>query len=156
MMNNWIMAKAKFGQENERGELKMVVQPYLMDALSYAEAEGRLYEELKDEVKGEVLCLSVSKTNVREVFDYEDSTYWWKAKVTYFLDTDSGTDKKVANNFLVNAENIEQATERMKNSLQGMMVTWQIEKLELTTIAEVWHYAKPEAEATAETEVNND
>ena len=51
---------------------KKVTEPYLVDALSFTEAEARIIEEMTPYVSGEFTVAAVAKANYSELFFAED------------------------------------------------------------------------------------
>lgn len=140
-MNSWFTIKVKYTKQLEDGRLKRVTEPYLVDAISFTDAEARIYEEVGTHVKGEFLITGISKTDYADVFYYEDAEDWYKCKLTYVsVDADSGKEKKISNNFLVTAHNVKQAYERIKESLADMTVTFEVPSIMLSPIVEVMPY----------------
>jgi len=140
-MNSWFTIKVKYTKQLEDGRLKRVTEPYLVDAISFTDAEARIYEEVGTNIKGEFLITGISKTDYADIFYYEDADDWYKCKLTYVTaDADSGKEKKVSNNFLVTAHNVKQAFERIKESLSDMTVTFEIPSIMLSPIVEVLPY----------------
>lgn len=140
-MNSWFTIKVKYTKQLEDGRLKRVTEPYLVDAISFTDAEARIYEEVGTNVKGEFLITGISKTDYADIFYYEDADDWYKCKLTYVsVDADSGKEKKISNNFLVTAHNVKQAYERIKESLSDMTVTFEIPSIMLSPIVEVMPY----------------
>ena len=145
-MNTWFTVKAKYTKQLEDGRLKRVTEPYLVDAMSFTDAEARIYHELGQMVQGEFLITGIAKTDYADIFHYEDADDWYKCKLTYVsVDADSGKEKKVTNNFLVTANNIKEAYDRIHESLSEMMVTFEIPAINLTPIEEIFPY-DPELE----------
>ena len=100
-MNNWFTVKVKYTKQLEDGRLKRVTEPYLIDAVSFMEAETRMMQVIEQTVQGDVSITGISKTEFADIFYYEDSETWYKCKLTYVsIDGDEGKEKKVANNFL--------------------------------------------------------
>lgn len=140
-MNSWYTVKIKYIKELEDGRLKSVSEPYLVDSVSFTDAEARMYEEVGSQVRGEFLITGITKTDYADIFYYEDCDEWYKCKVTYeTMDADSGKSKNVANNYLVTAANVHQAYERIKESLGDMLVTIEIPSIALSPIVEVLPY----------------
>ncbi|WP_320003940.1 DUF4494 domain-containing protein [Shiella aurantiaca] len=140
-MNNWFVCKIKYAKEDEYGRLKNVNEPYLVDAMSFTEAEARMYEELGTLIRGEMQVSSMSKANISEVFRYEDSDTWFKCKITYVItDGDSAMEKKVTNYFLVSAHDVKQAYERIYESLNNMLVSFEVPDVVKSPIVEVFEF----------------
>lgn len=140
-MNSWYTVKIKYTKQLEDGRLKRVTEPYLIDAVSFTDAEARIYEEVGSSIQGEFLITGISKTDFADIFYYEDCDDWYKCKLTYVsMDTDSGKEKKISANYLVTAANIQQAYERIHESMEEMMVTFEIPSISLSSIVEVLPY----------------
>lgn len=140
-MNSWFTIKVKYTKQLEDGRLKRVTEPYLVDAISFTDAEARIYEEVGTNIKGEFLITGISKTDYADIFYYEDADDWYKCKLTYVsVDADSGKEKKISSNFLVTATNVKEAYERIKESLSDMTVTFEIPSIMLSPIVEVMPY----------------
>lgn len=147
-MNSWFTVKVKYTKQLEDGRLKRVTEPYLVDAVSFTDAEARIYEEVGTRVQGEFLITGISKTEFADIFYYEDAEDWYKCKLTYVsMDADSGKEKKVSHNFLVTAHNVKEAYERIQESMSEMLVTFEIPSIILTPIVEVLPY-NPDFDST--------
>lgn len=151
-MRAWYQVKVKFQkQDEETGLLKMVTEAYYFDAVNYTEVETRANAELKDSFRGEWSVTHVSKTKILDVFRYDEGDYWYRCKVTYAVaDADSGKEKKVSNLMLVNAADVMEAHNRLRDSLQDMMVTFRVPEVVETAIVEVYAYPSPDKESDGE------
>ena len=138
-MKIWYSCKVKFSRETEDGFLKQVTENYLVDAISYTEAETRIYGLMEQNVHGEFSVTNISKTNLSEVINYEDEEAWFKCKVTYStVDGDKGKEVKVTTYFLVAAAHVKQAYERVEDNLSSMLVPFDIPSINLTNFVEVY------------------
>jgi hypothetical protein len=140
-MHTWFLAKVKCIREDEKGSLRKFTDQYLIDAMSFTEAEAKAHQEISGFVKGEFEISGLSKSNVTEVFEYSKDELWYKAKVTHMVeDADSGKSKKYNLYMLVSAGNLREAYDRLEDNLAGMMNGPKIVQLQETTILEVfWH-----------------
>ncbi len=146
-MNSWYTVKVKYTKEFQDGTLKRVTEPYLVNSVSFTDAEARIYQEVGEFIRGEFLVTSISKTDFADIFQYDDVDTWYKCKVSYVSeDADSGKEKKVNNNFLVSAGNAKEAYDRIEESLKGLMVTYEIPMISLTQIVEIYPYEAMEGE----------
>lgn len=140
-MNTWYTAKAKYTKEFPDGTLKRVTEPYLVSALSFTEAEARMYKEVGEFVRGEFLITGINPTSYADIFHYDDAEDWFKCKVVYVTqDADSGRETKVSNSFLVSAHNVKEAYTRIEESLKGLMVAYEIPSIQRTSIVEIFPY----------------
>ena len=142
-MRTWFEARVKYAKENEQGLLKSVAEKYLLDAVSFTEAETVIYKEIGERVRGDFQVTHISKSNIVDVFDYSDGNPWFKAKVQYIIaDADSGKEKKVTQHMPVTAVSVPQAHERIQESLKNMLVSFQVPDVVETKILEVFPYEK--------------
>ncbi|MEC7753232.1 MAG: DUF4494 domain-containing protein [Bacteroidota bacterium] len=144
-MKTWFTCKVKYQKEDEHGRLKNVTEAYLADALSFTEAEARIYEEMGQRVMGEFAVTSIAKSKIVDVFEYKDADQFFQAKVSYMVaDADSGKEKKVTNIMLVTAHDVKMAYERIHESLNNMLVTFVVPEVKESPILEVFHHYKDE------------
>jgi hypothetical protein len=145
-MNTWFECKVKYEKIDEQtGKQKKVNEPYLIDAVSYTEAESRINAEMEQYVSGEFSVPSIKKANYTDLFFFDDGDKWYKAKVMFVsIDEEAGKEKKVANQMLVIASDIKEAYDRINKSMEGMVVDYEIVLLQETNIADVFPYFKDE------------
>lgn len=140
-MNSWYTVKVKFTKEFLDGSLKRVTEPYLVNALSFSEAESRIYTEVGETIRGEFIVTDISRTDFADIFHYDDADVWYKCKVSYITeDADSGKEKKVDNDFLVSAHDVKEAHERIEESMKGLMASYSISKVEKMSIVEIFPF----------------
>jgi hypothetical protein len=140
-MNNWFTVRVKYTKQLDNGNLKRVSEPYLLAAMTFTDAEARIYEELGAVIRGEFNVVGISRTELNDIFAYDDTEMWYKCKVRYeSVDADSEKGKKVIQNFLVSASNVKEAFDRINESLHGMMVDFEIPSIVLSPIVEIFPY----------------
>ncbi len=140
-MNTWFTVKVKYTKQLEDGGFKKVSEPYLLAAMTFTDAEARIYEELGSIIRGEFVVTGISRTEIHDIFMYDDIDIWYKCKVTYEnFEIDSDKGKKVSQNFLVSAGSVKEAFERISESLKDMMVDIQIPSIILSPIVEIFPY----------------
>ena len=145
-MNTWFECKVKYEKIDEQtGKQKKVNLPYLIDAVSYTEAESRIHAEMEQFVSGEFSVPSIKKANYTDLFFYDDGDKWYKCKVMFVsIDEEAGKEKKVANQMLVLASDLKEAYERINESMSGMTVDYDIVAIIESNIADVFPYFKDE------------
>ena len=94
----WFECKVKYEKLTENGQQKAVTEPYLVDALSFTEAEARIIEEMTPFVTGgELKVTAVKRTNIAEIFWDEEGDKWYKVKVNFVtIDEKTAVEKKTA------------------------------------------------------------
>lgn len=146
-MRIWFLCRVKYAKANEQGLLKNVSEQYLVDAVSFTEAEARIYDMLGSTIRGDFQVTNISKSNFIDVFPYDDIDIWHKCKITYVVaDADSGKEKKVTQYMLVTAHDVKEAYERIHESLNNMLVTFRVPDVNESPIVEVFPYESEDEE----------
>ncbi len=142
-MNNWFTVKVKYTKQLDNGALKRVSEPYLLAAMTFTDAEARIYEELGAVIRGEFNVIGIAKTEIHDIFAYDDADVWYKCKVRYDnIDADTEKTKKVSQNFLVSASSVKQAYERIEESLSTLMVDFEIPSIMVSPIVEIFPFTE--------------
>ena len=153
MTANWFEAKEKYMKVNEDGREKKVNEAYLLDAMSYTEAESRIMHEMESVISGDYYISSLKKSNITELVPSEDENddRWYKAKVN-IIDADevSGKEKSTGQYYLVAASNINKALENLEKSLASFVVPYEIASLTDTQFMDVFPYFSDEEEQIPE------
>lgn len=140
-MRTWFLCRVRYAKENEQGLLKNVSEQYLVDAVSFTEAEARIYDQLGSVIRADFQVTNISKSNIVDVFFYEDIDIWYKCKVTYVVaDADSGKEKKITQFMLVSAHHVKEAYERIHESLNNMLVSFAVPDITESPIVEIFPY----------------
>ena len=140
-MKNWFESKVTYEKTLENGMQKKVTESYLLDALSWTEAEARTIEELKPYISGEFTIADIKRYKLSELFFSEDGDRYFKAKIQFItLDEKSGTEKKISAYMLAQANDIDQAQEVIKEGMKGTMADYVIAEVKETKIMDVFPY----------------
>lgn len=147
-MPSWYNGTIKYQQEQENGSLKTITEAYLIDAVSYTDAETRLYEIVADNTP-DFQISSLIKMKLSDVFEFEEEggEKWFKVKTYYTSIDDRGgvvKEKKIVSYMLVNADSPKQAIERIEKGLATMLIPYEITDVNLTPILEVHPYVAEE------------
>lgn len=144
-MKTWYSCKVKFNKETEDGTIKQVTEAYLVDSVTYTDAETRMNEIAARDIHGEFLITNITKTNIMEVVPDEDAFTWFKCKVVYStIDADSEKEMKINTYLLVAALHIKQAFEKIEDHFRGTMVPYEVPSITQTQIIEVYPYVADE------------
>ena len=144
-MNNWFTVKVKYTKQLENGTFKRVSEPYLLCAMTFTDAETRIYEELGQIIRGEFNVVGISRTEIHDIFHYEECDVWYKCKITFEseggnVDGEVEKKKKVAQNFLVSANSVKDAFEKLKESLSTLMVDYLIPSIIVSPIVDIFPF----------------
>lgn len=147
MNSEWFECKVRFDKTLETGLMKKVTETYLVDALSFTEAERRFIEEMTPYISGEFTVTDIKRARLAYVFESEDAAAdrWFKTKVAYItLDEKSGAEKRTNQNVLVQSTDFRDAVKVLDKNMEGTLGDWVIVSIAETPIMDVFHYVKKE------------
>jgi hypothetical protein len=140
-MRTWFECVIKYDKTQENGMEKKVSESYLVDALSFTEAEARIIEEMTPFISGEFLVSGIKRSNISELFYNEVGDKWFKCKVNFItLDEKSGSEKRTASYMLVYASTVDEADKNLKEGMKGTLADYEIESIKETKIMDVYPY----------------
>lgn len=141
MSATWYECKVKYRKTHETGEQKVTTETYLLDAVSYTEAETRITEEMKSYTNEEFLIPNIKVANFSEVHPFENSDRWFKVKVSLIsFDEESGKEKKSNIYLLIQANDIKEAFENTTQAMQNTMGDYTISAITESPILDVFPY----------------
>lgn len=154
MMNEWFECKVKYEKTMENGLVKKVAEPYLVDALSFTEAERRIIEEITPFMTGAFEVSDIKRARFAEIFESDDESAdrFFKAKLVFItLDEKTGKERKSSQQMLVQASDLRDAVKRLDEGMKGSMMDYTIASVAETLIMDVFHYqeAAPEGAVKA-------
>ena len=144
----WFEAKIRYEKMMEDGCLKKVTETYVVDALSFGEAEKRILEEMTSYVSGEVEVCALKIAPYKEIFfaDNNMDDKWYVAKLAFItIDENTDKEKKTRVCYLVNAGNINAAVKNIEEQMAGTMIDYDTFNVSETQILDVFEY-KPKGE----------
>ena len=142
-MYQWFECKVKFDKTQEDGSIKKVSEPYLVDAISFTEAEKRIIEEMKPFISGEFEVADIKRVRLAEIFETkeESADRWFKAKLVFVtFDENSGKEKKTSSLVLIQAADLRAALKRLDEGMKDAMLDYTIAELKETPLMDVYHY----------------
>ena len=142
-MNEWFECKVKYERTMDDGKVKKVNEPYLVDALSFTEAEERIIEERKHYMSGEFQVSDIKRARYAELFETDDESAdrWFKVKLTFItLDEKTGAEKKTSQNVLVQAADLRDAVKRLDEGIKSSMMDYVISSVAESPLLDVYHY----------------
>lgn len=138
-MATWFECKVKYDKIQENGSVKKVNEPYLVDALSFTEAEARIIEECTPYISGEFSISAVKKTKISEIFWDETGDRYYMVKVMFVtIDEKTAVEKKSASFILVQASDFKGAVENFMNGMKGTMADFEIASITETALMDVF------------------
>ena len=163
-MPNWFLGTIRYQQaiddsvvgsrNQEFVKQKTVTEAYLVDAVSYTDAEARLYQEIAANTPDFEIG-SITRMKLADIFTVNrddtqdlDGDTWYKVKAMFITDDErTGKQKKTPSLMLVNAETPKQAIERVEQSLKTALDPFEITDVNTTKILDIFPYTDESAPA---------
>ena len=144
-MNERFECKIRYEKTMENGLVKKVNEPYLVDALSFTEAEKRILEEIAPFMTGDYQVADIKRANYAELFETvsDSADKWFRIKLVFItLDEKSGKERKTSQNVLVQAADLRGSIDRLDEGMKGSMMDYTIASVTETAIVDVFRYRK--------------
>lgn len=127
-MSQWFETKVKYDKTMlDTGAIKSVTEPYLVDALSFTEAEARITKEMEPFVSGELTVTAVRKVRFEDVLYHEGGDRWYKVKIDMItIDEKTGAEKRSASFSLVQASEFKLALDYFLEAMKSVLFDFEI------------------------------
>mgnify|MGYP000002473837 CR=1 FL=1 len=137
----WYECKVKYRKTQETGEQKVVTETYLLDAISYTEAETRINEEMASYTSEEFKITNIKVANFAEIHPVENSDRWYKSKVSLIaFDEESGKERKSNIYLLVQGNDLKEAFDNTNEAMKGTLGDYTIPAIAESPIMDVFPY----------------
>ena len=138
-MANWFECKVRYDKMMENGATKKVNEPYLVDALSFTEAESRIIEEQTPFMSGDFSVSAVKRTKIAEIFRDDSADRWYLVKCAFItIDEKTAAEKRSVSQMLVAANNFREAFENFTEGMKSTMADYEIVSISETPIMDVY------------------
>ena len=102
MTHSLYECKIRFPKVQENGKIKRVTESYLVDALSFTEAEARIVEEETPFVEEGLNVVGIKKVKCTELFDQFGGDKYYDCKVVFVtIDEKTAREKKTSEHIMV-------------------------------------------------------
>ncbi|MDH8701541.1 hypothetical protein M2138_000887 [Dysgonomonadaceae bacterium PH5-43] len=146
---NWFECKVSYEKMMENGVQKKVTEPYLVDALSFTEAEARIIEEMRPYITGEFTVTDIKRAKFAELFFNETGDRYYKIKIMYItLDEKSGAEKKTPVQILAQASDLKEAIDILEEGMKGSMADYSIASVTETMLMDVFPFSADSKDKT--------
>ena len=140
-MHNWFECKVKYEKTVEEGKIATLSEVYLVDALSFTEAEERIIEEMKPFISGEFTVSNIRRIKINEMFSNKNADKWYRCKVNFVsLDEEKGIEKRTPVAMYVQANDLKNACESLIEGMKGSFADYEIASITETAIMDVYLY----------------
>lgn len=136
---NWFECKVRYDKMMENGVVKKVTEAFLVDALSFTEAEARIIEEQTPFISGDFSVSAVKRTKISEIFWDDTADKWYLAKVAFItIDEKTAAEKKAVSQILVAGSNFSGAYDNFLDNMKQVLGDFELQSLSETPLMDVY------------------
>jgi len=135
--------KVRYEKTLEDGYQKKVAEAYVVDALSFTEAEKRVIEEMSAYINGEIEVTAIKIAPYKEVVFSGKAEHdkFYRVRCDFIVfDEKTNKEKKTAIDYLVQAASVESARKNLEEAMKGTMIDYVIVSLVETHIEDLFIY----------------
>lgn len=146
---SWYETRVRYDKTMEDGQQKKATELYVVDALSFGEAEERITQEMSHYISGEFDVKAITPTVYHEIFFSDAATddRWYRAKLSFItIDEKTEKEKRTAVNYLVQAGSVQSAVRNVEEVMNGTMIDYVIAAINETKIMDVFEHMAQKTE----------
>ena len=144
MSATWYECKVKYRKLDEAsGMVKVKTEPFLVDAISYTEAESRITQEMSAYLSDsdEIKITNIKVANYAEIHPFENADRWFKSRVSLIaFDEESGKERKTNMYLLVQANDVKEAYDNTISVMKDTMGDYTVPAISESPIMDVFPY----------------
>ena len=136
----WFETKVKYDKTMEDGQPKKVIESYVVEAMSFGEAEEKITEEMSAYISGEFDVKAITPTTYGEIFFSENTNddRWYKTKLQFItIDEKTEKEKRSSVYYLVQAASLNGAVKNIEEVMGTTMIDYVIAAINETKIMDV-------------------
>ena len=139
--STWFECAVRYGRTTEEGPEKKVTETYVVEALSFTEAEAKIIRELSPFTPGELEITKITPMSISEIFfsdrDADDS--WFKCKLAFItIDEKTDKEKRSAVSYLVQADSLGTALNYVVQEMGKTSIDYVASNISETKIMDVY------------------
>ena len=138
--SDWFEVKLRYDKVHEDGSEKKVTESYVVEALSFGEAEKTAMEFLGSYVSGEIQVVNINLMKFQEVFfnEQESCDRYYKA-ILQFITIDEKTEREKHTQvyYLVQASSFDNCKDTIRTIMDDTMIDYQIASVSETKVIDV-------------------
>ena len=142
----WFECKIRYDRLTDEGLSKKVTEQYVVDALSYTEAEKNIIRSTAEIIPEVIEIKAIKEATYNEIFFSEDDAEkWYKTKISFIsIDERTGKERRTNVLYLVQANDISNAISNVKEIMSKSMSDYTIQSMALTQILDVFEHNEEE------------
>lgn len=140
--STWFECKVRYEKTQEDGSDKLVNELYVVDALSFTEAEASIIDNMAVYVSGELKIANINPANYNEIFfsGNDDDDLWFKARLAFITIDNKNKEKRTYVNYLIQAKSIERAKRYVDEVMGKTIIDYELKSLSETKIFDVFEH----------------
>lgn len=140
--STWFECKVRYEKTQKDGNDKLVNELYVVDALSFTEAEASIIDNMAVYVSGELKIANINPANYNEIFfsGNDDDDLWFKARLAFITIDDKNKEKRTYVNYLIQAKSIERAKRYVDEVMGKTVIDYELKSLSETNIFDVFEH----------------
>lgn len=142
MGKTWFSVRVVYVRINEKGMKEKAKELYLIDALSFTEAEDRAIGEMEPFAEDELRVTAMKIEDIAEIFNSENENddKWYKIRVHFITVDSEDKQKKTAHIYLVKGSTTEDATKKLHERMKGTLIDYEVHTVSETQYIDVFFY----------------
>lgn len=137
----WFETIVRYDRTMVSGEVKKVSEVYVVDAITFGEAEKRIAEEMKPYMSGDFDIKNINPAPYSEIFFSDEDTddKYYRVKLNFItINEITQKEKKSKVTYLVQANSLEQARKNTEEVMNGTMIDYEFVSVTETKILDVF------------------
>ena len=139
----WFECKIRYDKVDESGVNKAVTETYVVDALSFTEAEKAIIKDMEPFISGEFEVKDIKKATYKEIFFSDDSAAdkWFKVKLQFITFAEqTGNEKKSSVTYILQSDTFNNAVTSISEVMKGSMMEYVTANVQETSIMDVYEH----------------
>ena len=137
-MSLWFETKVRYDKTLDNGSVKKVTESFMVDALSFTEAEARITEEVAH-FTSDFRISAVKITKIAEIFRKYTGDKWYLVKAAFItLDEKTAVEKRSITQYLVAGDSFKEAYDHFMDEMKSTLADFEINTIQETPIMDVY------------------
>lgn len=141
--SDWFEVSLRYRKISEDGREKSVTEQYVVDSISFSEAEERILKEMGQFIRGDYSVKAIKKASYKEVFFTNDGEgdKWYKAKLQFIIiDENTGKEKRSNVIYLVQSSSLNAVCKSIDEIMDGSFFDYESMSVQETKILDVFKH----------------
>lgn len=125
--STWFECVVKYERTNEEGNKQKVSENYVVETMSFTEAEAKIIKEITPYATGDLEIKKIAPLSISEIFfsDKDKDDKWYKCKLAFItIDEKSSKEKRTTVSYIVQADSLKTAMEYVTKEMEQGMVDY--------------------------------